>query len=62
MGRLPLKRRRRQKGSPELVQQLFDLCREIFSGVQPGAVPFPEDVERLQSVLGTIQILLPGDR
>lgn len=58
-------RRRRQRqprrgaGAPQAmaapvaaVQRLFEACREVFNGADPGAVPPPAGIERVKSVLG----------
>jgi cysteamine dioxygenase len=34
------------------VQRLFEACREVFDGANPGAVPPPARIERVKSALG----------
>lgn len=43
-------RRRKKRMSP--VQKLFETCKKVFANGGTGIVPSPEDIERLQAVLG----------
>ncbi|XP_077233709.1 plant cysteine oxidase 1-like isoform X2 [Tasmannia lanceolata] len=47
-------KRKKRKAMPNNVQNLFAMCKEIFSQCGPGIVPPPADVERLRSVLDTM--------
>lgn len=54
------RRPRRGAGAPQTtmaapaaaVQRLFEACREVFDGANPGAVPPPARIERVKSALG----------
>lgn len=44
--------RRRHKEMPP-VQKLFETCKDVFASAGTGIVPPPQDIAKLQSVLGT---------
>lgn len=46
--------RRRQRKKPP-VQKLFETCKVVFASAGTGFVPPHEDIDELQSVLGTIR-------
>ena len=46
--------RRRQRKKPP-VQKLFETCKLVFASAGTGFVPPHEDIDELQSVLGTIR-------
>ncbi|XP_010256539.1 PREDICTED: plant cysteine oxidase 2-like [Nelumbo nucifera] len=51
----PKKNRRRKKSMPNVVQELFWTCTEVFARGGAGTVPSRRDVERLRSVLDHMQ-------
>ncbi|XP_047311707.1 plant cysteine oxidase 2 [Impatiens glandulifera] len=42
--------RRRQKKMTR-VQRLYEMCKQVFSSVDPGIVPPPNEIQRLKSIL-----------
>lgn len=47
------KKKKRLEPMPTVVQRLFDTCRQVFADCGPGIVPSNENIQRLQSTLGT---------
>ncbi|KAL5975090.1 hypothetical protein ACLOJK_031766 [Asimina triloba] len=47
-------RKRSSKKPMSVVQKLFDTCKDVFAGA--GTIPPPPDVERLRSVLDTMNL------
>lgn len=54
--------RKRSSKEKNMVQKLYDTCKEVFASGKAGYVPPPSDIHRLKSVLGMyiyILLLLP---
>ncbi|THU68424.1 hypothetical protein C4D60_Mb08t03750 [Musa balbisiana] len=53
------KKKRRQKkpaSTPSAVQRLFETCKEVFAHGGRGFIPSADDVERLRSVVGRVDV------